>query len=97
MANKCSDYNVKGCPASYYLKCSAYAEGMNCWEVTRVPCCAKSMLSECRDCEVYRRGKSQQEQETSDSSLLPERESPGNPAIRGPKPKDSKDFARFLG
>lgn len=85
MANKCSDYNVKGCPASYYLKCSAYAEGMNCWEVASVPCCSKSMLSECRDCEVYRRGKSQQEEEASDSSPLPECESSGNATMRWPK------------
>jgi hypothetical protein len=54
MANKCSDYQVKGCPASYYLTCRAFVEGKNCWEVPGVPCCAKSAHPECQDCQVFK-------------------------------------------
>ncbi len=60
MASKCSDYSVKGCPASYYLKCRAYAEGLNCWDLVSVPCCSKANLTECRDCEIYKKWKSVQ-------------------------------------
>lgn len=60
MSNKCSDYSIKGCPASYYLTCSAFAKGKNCWEVPNVPCCSKRSLDQCRDCEVYRLGNSQE-------------------------------------
>jgi hypothetical protein len=56
MANVCSDYNVKGCPASYYLNCPAYLSGTNCWEVKEKPCCAQGNLRACSGCEVYRRG-----------------------------------------
>ncbi len=55
MANKCSDYLVKGCPASCYLKCPALRDGKNCWEVLNVPCCPKSSLDACRRCEVFKR------------------------------------------
>lgn len=55
MANKCSDYLVKGCPASCYLNCTALREGKNCWEVLSVPCCPKSTLAACRRCEVFKR------------------------------------------
>lgn len=57
MPNKCSDYKIKGCPASYYLKCQAYEAGLNCWDLLNVPCCSKETLTECRHCEVYRIGK----------------------------------------
>lgn len=59
MANLCSDYRVKGCPASYYLNCAAYAKGKNCWEIHNKACCSKRAGADCRQCEVYKRGQAE--------------------------------------
>jgi len=53
MANVCSDYNVKGCSASFYLECPAYLADRNCWEVAKRPCCAQPDRTACRSCQVY--------------------------------------------
>ena len=54
--NKCSDYNIRGCPASSYLICSAYKEGTNCWEAERdIPCCKRENKDRCKDCSVYKK------------------------------------------
>jgi len=55
MPNMCSRYSVRGCPASFYLICDAYAQGKNCWEVGEKPCCRKTDLSQCKSCNVYMR------------------------------------------
>ena len=71
MANKCSDYGVKGCPASYYLKCRAYEDGKNCWEVPDVPCCSKRTLADCGDCDVFRNARLQPNQQEIQSPTGP--------------------------
>ena len=54
MPNRCSDYSMRGCPASYYLNCPAYAADKNCWEVAEEkPCCKEVRLTECRNCRLY--------------------------------------------
>ena len=58
MANLCSEYSVRGCPASCYLICPAYLSDKNCWEVEKKPCCRKPKLSDCRNCEVYKAARS---------------------------------------
>jgi len=50
MQNKCSDTNRNGCPASFYLRCKGYKEGLNCWEISEKPCCSCTDLSTCRQC-----------------------------------------------
>ncbi len=52
----CSEYKVHGCPASFYLACPAFSMGLNCWEVPEKPCCAVTDLSQCSDCEIFKRG-----------------------------------------
>lgn len=64
MANVCSDYTVKGCPASYYLNCPAYLSDANCWEVTQRPCCDKRSKTACSYCPVYLAGRSKLKAET---------------------------------
>jgi len=59
MPNLCSDYRIKGCPASYYLNCPAYAAGRNCWEVNDKPCCSKRAPADCHGCEVYKQGRAE--------------------------------------
>lgn len=57
MANICSLYSVRGCPASHYLTCKAYATGRNCWEVACKPCCKQDDFGQCLSCSVYIKGK----------------------------------------
>ena len=52
MANVCQCYEVRGCPASLYLRCEAYATGRNCWEAPTKPCCKAADLQRCRFCSV---------------------------------------------
>lgn len=54
MANLCGNRKFHGCPASFYLRCHAYANGLNCWEVPCKPCCSVTDLSICRECKVYK-------------------------------------------
>jgi|GEM_PF-852381 len=67
MANVCSDYNVKGCPASYYLNCPAYLSNVNCWEVSKRPCCDKHSRSACMNCPVYHAGLAKLKAETANT------------------------------
>ncbi|MDO8587784.1 MAG: hypothetical protein Q7T82_12190 [Armatimonadota bacterium] len=53
MANICSRYSVRGCPASHYLKCEAFLTGRNCWETVNKPCCRETDLARCRSCSIY--------------------------------------------
>ena len=53
MYNCCSDRTRHGCPASFYLGCSGYEKGLNCWEVDEKPCCSNSDFSICLACKVY--------------------------------------------
>ena len=51
--NLCSDYSIKGCPASSYLDCPAYQQHKNCWELEgEKPCCKMVSIGECRSCPV---------------------------------------------
>jgi hypothetical protein len=53
--NLCSNYSIKGCPASSYLSCPAYLEGKNCWEVEIAkPCCKAECAHDCMGCDVLR-------------------------------------------
>lgn len=51
--NRCSDYAIKGCPASQYMICEAYRTGRNCWETKGIPCCKRNDKERCKGCEVY--------------------------------------------
>lgn len=53
--NRCSDYALKGCPASQYLICEAYKNEKNCWETQGVPCCKRDDKERCKECEVYKK------------------------------------------
>ena len=59
MANVCSEYRVRGCPASHYLNGQAFALGRNCWEVRQKPCCSVTDESECVDCAIHKCGKAE--------------------------------------
>ncbi|MEW6618583.1 MAG: hypothetical protein AB1422_14665 [bacterium] len=49
--NKC--FNIKGCPASFYLMCEAYRQSKNCFEVKNPACCHNHTLQECKKCPFY--------------------------------------------
>ena len=54
MTNLCGDYNVRGCPASYYLSCPAYEAGRNCWEISETtPCCSEMQSEACANCPIH--------------------------------------------
>lgn len=44
---------LRGCPASMYFNCPAYAMGKNCWEVSDVPCCRRNDKIRCETCSLY--------------------------------------------
>lgn len=46
-------YDIRGCPASHYLRCSAYQIGKNCWEEPNIPCCKRNEKERCKDCSIY--------------------------------------------
>ncbi|MDI6782170.1 MAG: hypothetical protein QME49_08730 [bacterium] len=46
-------YDVRGCPASHYLRCAAYASGKDCWEVPDIPCCKRNDKERCKECNIY--------------------------------------------
>lgn len=51
--NLCSDYSIKGCPASAYLDCPAYQQNKNCWEYEgSKQCCKATTAEECGSCPV---------------------------------------------
>jgi len=54
--DRCSDYSIRGCPASSYLICPAYKTGKNCWEAEEsIPCCKRKDKSRCPECDVYQK------------------------------------------
>ncbi|MCE5313485.1 MAG: hypothetical protein ABFD49_01770 [Armatimonadota bacterium] len=53
MKGVCSNHAFRGCPASFYLSCRGYAEGLNCWELDEKPCCPTSDPAVCKKCAVY--------------------------------------------
>lgn len=55
MANLCSNADYHGCPASFYLKCSGYKRGLNCWQIKQKPCCPNTGPTQCSECRVYLR------------------------------------------
>jgi hypothetical protein len=48
---------IKGCPASLYMRCIAYKNKKNCWEVSvnEVACCNIEDKSKCKECYVYQK------------------------------------------
>lgn len=46
---KCWD--LKGCPASHYLKCQAYARDISCWIIKEGCLCNTQQV--CGDCPIY--------------------------------------------
>lgn len=44
-------WELKGCPASYYLNCPAYAKRKSCWE-ERNGCLCRA-YSKCENCPIY--------------------------------------------
>ena len=55
MANLC--VVTRGCPASLYMSCRGFKDGLDCWQIERKPCCRNTDLSICFSCEVYSRCK----------------------------------------
>ncbi len=45
----CGD--VKGCPASHYMNCIPFSEGVSCWEIRRG--CLCHVYPDCTDCLIY--------------------------------------------
>jgi len=69
MASICSQQTVRGCPASHYLICGAYATGRNCWETQRKPCCRETDLNKCVSCGVFLRGQKEMAQDLDKPSV----------------------------
>ncbi|HAW60361.1 MAG TPA: hypothetical protein DCW86_02675 [Actinobacteria bacterium] len=44
-------WNLKGCPASYYLNCAAYEKRVSCWEIKEG--CLCRVHERCEDCPIY--------------------------------------------
>lgn len=44
-------WDIKGCPASHYLKCHAFECKISCWELKEG--CLCSTFLECRLCPVF--------------------------------------------
>gem|GEM_PF-3353569 len=44
---------ARGCPASLYMSCRGFKDGLNCWEIDAKPCCRDNDLSICLGCAVY--------------------------------------------
>jgi len=58
--NRCQQ--IRLCPASQYLICSAYLDGsLNCWEIAGKPCCKRDDFARCLDCFIYLRAMGQEE------------------------------------
>lgn len=53
MSTKCCEWDIRGCPVSWYMSCEAYKAGKNCWEVKIIPCCKREEKVRCPTCEVY--------------------------------------------
>ena len=45
-------WEIKGCPASFYLNCKAYAKKKNCWEVKDG--CLCHLNESCEKCSIYK-------------------------------------------
>lgn len=46
-------WDLKGCPASHYLKCQAYERNISCW-VIKEGCLCQAHES-CEDCAIYQK------------------------------------------
>ncbi|MDI6735846.1 MAG: hypothetical protein QME42_06590 [bacterium] len=46
-------FEIRGCPASHYLNCVAYRNGLNCWETPQIPCCKRNDKERCPQCPIY--------------------------------------------
>lgn len=45
-------WEIKGCPASFYLNCKAYAERVSCWKIKDGCMCLSD--ENCDKCSVYK-------------------------------------------
>jgi hypothetical protein len=67
MANLCGKYSMRGCPASQYLNCEAYATGKNCWEIAKKPCCKQVNCEACIRCSIFLKGREVEELSTPEA------------------------------
>ncbi len=49
--NHCA--KIRGCPASQYLRCEAWLEGLECWEISAPRCANDLRLCMQYGCPVY--------------------------------------------
>ncbi len=52
-------WEIKACPASHYMECSAYSQNKNCWDVKEGCICAS--YRGCEECPIYQEHASEQE------------------------------------
>ncbi len=45
-------WEIKGCPASHYIRCSAYTQKVDCWQLEDGCLCAS--FDGCKDCIIYK-------------------------------------------
>lgn len=48
-------WELKGCPASFYMNCPAFAEKVSCWGLGSGCCCTGARTLKCADCVIYQR------------------------------------------
>lgn len=63
-------YDIRGCPASHYLRCPAYKTDKNCWEVPNLPCCKRNDKERCKDCSIYQAGVDQINKDTENLNAV---------------------------
>lgn len=71
--NRCA--KIKECPASQYLRCEAWLEGMDCWEIASPRCSAGLRLCLQYGCPVYERYSAEIEAALRDRAMEPTRTS----------------------
>lgn len=48
-------WNIKGCPASHYIKCEAYRRRVDCWALSDRRGCLCHLFETCDPCPIYRK------------------------------------------
>jgi hypothetical protein len=56
-------WQIKGCPASHYVRCEAYIKDADCWQINQGCLCVDG--SNCSECSIY---KAHVEEESQDNS-----------------------------
>jgi hypothetical protein len=76
--NRCA--KIKGCPASQYLSCRAYAESLDCWQISSPRCSADLRICIQYGCPVYERFKAEIENTLKERAMEPVRSQQGETA-----------------